>query len=127
MCVCGGGGGGEEEEWRLECNFSQCIKSRVSLMNIYFIGSSDGSVGLVSGTSPISIAPSLRYTSATSNVYSPKSVYISPHSSVTSTTPPPSVVNMPPLPSITSTLSSPSGANVSLHLSPALLQLPVLP
>ena len=81
-------------------------------MNIYIIGSSDGSVGLVSGTSPISIAPSLRYTSATANVYSPKSVYISPHSSVTSTTPPPSVVNMPPLPSITSTLSSPCGANV---------------
>ena len=77
-------------------------------MNIYFIGSSDGSVGLcsvglVSGTSPISIAPSLHYSSATANVCSPKSVYISPHSSVTSTTPPPSVVNMPPLPSITST------------------------
>ena len=64
-------------------------------MNIYFIGSSDGSVGLgsfglVSSTSSISI---VGYTSATANVCSPKSVYISPHSSVTSTTPPPSVVN----------------------------------
>ena len=64
--------------------------------NIYFIGSSDGSVslgsdGLVCGTSPISIAPSLRYTSATTNACSLKSVYISPHSSVTSTTPPSSV------------------------------------